>query len=265
MFDSTPITQIINGNNRLFSALIASYDLQKIISFYEQLNIKNRKQNKEKGINVKEAVDVVFELMKTLSKFGRAVVPDAIKFEQKGLVDSSIGASYNDFIKAIETMFEKAILGQAGTTSNDSGGSFAKAKVMNLTTEDIKWTDINFAVELVNMYVSRVLPMLTSTIKAEDISFSFVFDDSQDVQIFADLMRTLATIQIRTLATRKGFALPVQEVFKGLGMQANTDYYGDDDMFVFGDNSNNFFANEMNNLIDSGLQPAVNRGKDELE
>ena len=42
MFDSTPITQIINGNNRLFSALIASYDLQKIISFYEQMNIKKK-------------------------------------------------------------------------------------------------------------------------------------------------------------------------------------------------------------------------------
>ena len=101
------LNSCFNDNNRLFSVLIASYDLEKIISFYEQLNIQNRKQNKGngKGVNIKESVDIVFDSMKTLNKFGRAVVPDAIKFEQKGLVDSSIGASYNDFIKAIDTMF----------------------------------------------------------------------------------------------------------------------------------------------------------------
>jgi hypothetical protein len=77
------------------------------------------------------------------------------------------------------------------------------------------------------------------------LEFAFVFDDSQDVATYSELLRTMSSIPIRTLESKKRFALPVGEVFKGLGMTANTDYYEADEMFEFGDNDNNYFANEM--------------------
>jgi hypothetical protein len=181
----------------------------------------------------------------TLNRFGRAVIPDAIKFEQQKLVDSNIGDSYLKFINAIETMFEVAILGQSGTTRNDSTGSFAKAKTMNLTTDDIKWDDIRYATELVNLYIERVLPLLTNSIKSENIEFSFVFDEEADVSTYSDLLQTMSSVQMKTLESGKGFVVPVADVFKGLGMTANTDYYSDDELFVFGDNDGNSFDNEL--------------------
>ena len=67
----------------------------------------------------------------------------------------------------------------------------------------------------------------------------------------------MSSVPLRTLDSKKGFALPVGEVFKGLGMQANTDYYKEDDLFVLGDNDNSFFANEINNNINEEVEDGV--------
>ena len=241
-----------NGNNRLFSAIIASYDTEKLLNFFVQSNIENMEKNKQ--FNMHEFVNTAFEAMNKLSQFGRAVVPDAIKFEEKRLVDSNIGASYEKFIDKIDEMFEIAILGQSGTTRTSDTGSYAKAKTMNLTTEDIKWTDVNYAKELVNKYISKVLPQLTSSVKPEDIEFSFVFDDTDDVVAYSELLRTISSIPIKTLESHKGFAVPVLEVFKGLGMTASPDYYDANEIFVLGDGDSSFFANEINNNIEDVVE-----------
>ena len=237
-----------NGNNRLFSAIIATYNAADLLNFFDKLNAKNKNKDSKK-MDMKSAVDTAFQSLDNLSKFGKAVVPDAIKFEEKKLVSNNIKDSFEGFINKIDEMFEVAILGQAGTTRNDDGGSFAKAKTMNLTTEDIKWTDINYAKELVNMYIAKVLPMLTNSIKPENIEFSFVFDDNQDVQTYSELLRTLSTISIRTLNENKGLALPVSDVFKGLGMQPNNEYYKENEMFLLGDNDNKYYAKDLDNMV----------------
>jgi hypothetical protein len=235
-----------NGNNRLFSALIAYYDSEKMLRFIQDLRFdEGTKDNKEL---FKESIESVYDSMDKLYRLGKANVPDAIKFEQKSLVDSSIGASYKEFISTIDTMFEVAILGQSGTTRNDSTGSFAKAQTMNLTTEDIKWTDINYSEDLVNMYISKALPLLSNSIKPENIKFNFIQDETKDTLAFAQIVNQIANVPMKT-NEGKVFAMPVKELFGGLGMSANTDYYGDDEMMELGDNAGEFYANEVNKII----------------
>jgi len=215
---------------------------------YQALNA-DKVDAKSVGEQLKESIKIVDKGTSDLKELGRAIVPEGVRMERQELIDYNIATSFKMFIDEMKETCEIAILGQAGTTRNDEAGSFAKAQTMQLTTDNIKWADVNVANEMMNIYIKKTLPYLTQSIKPEEIEFSFIFDDNADVSTFADVLRTLSTIPIRTLDNKKGVALPVSEVFRGLGMAVNNDYYNENDMFLLGDGDNQFMATEVNKLI----------------
>ena len=241
------------GNNRLLSTIIASYDAKALMDASNLLIPPKKGSVETLEESMKKLVEKTSEGIAEVVKQGEGqiVIPDAVKIEKQDLIDYNIAGSFSELIDKIDTICEVAILGQAGTTRQSAIGSNAKAMTMQLTTDNIKWSDINVAKKLVRLYIEKALPFLTTSITQDEISFDFIFDDTKDVLVWSNILRNLSDSSFRTDSGKK-LLVPVAEVFRGLGLEMNREVYDDSENFVVGNYDNERLTSATNNMFWKG-------------
>lgn len=203
-----------SGNTYLLGSVIAKYneDFIRILENEEDFSI-NRTETERR----EQATQMIYDNLETLADGGKAVVSNNVEFEHKTLANASIGDSVNQYVTNIHNLFEVAILGQAGTTQNNEVGSYAKAEVMNATTADIKFAEMNLTKSVFNEFIFKENLRTKQYENVVNEGFEFVYDDTTTAQDFATL---LSTISNTTLQDTDGLNIGInaEDLYARLGL-----------------------------------------------
>lgn len=222
--------------------MVAFYDVEKLI---EQVKLTSPEAMAEEvNSNIAEGLRGIAQALADSRKLGSAVLPNAVTLQKQDFVEANIAQSFKHFVEKIDSICEIAILGQAGTTRDTQAGSFAKAKAMQVTTDNIRDADIQVAKTLVNKCLQAVLPLLTSAIKAEEVKLEFIYDDNVDVLTFVNAIRAINDMNVKTDRGNL-FRVGVAELYRKLDIALSKSIYDADEVFEFGDKFGQALVNEL--------------------
>lgn len=221
---------------------MAFYDIDKLIDSVKTSSPEAMED--EINANVKQGLAEIAQQLSDSRRFGSAIMPDAVTLQKQDFVNYNIGESFRQFVEKIDAICEIAILGQAGTTRDTPNGSFAKAKAMQVTTDNIRDADIQTTRALAAKAMQVILPLMTGAIKSEEVALEFIYDDNVDVLSFVNAIRSMNDMNIKTDRGNL-FKIDVAELYRKLDITLNEAFYAKDEVFELGDKFEQELANEL--------------------